>query len=140
MTTKEYLSQIGRLNRMIENKTAEIYQLRTIAYNATIQTNDSDRVQTSGDKDRLGNIVSEIVDTENEVSEMIKRRSKIVGQIESITDTDYYDILAKRYILGKDIKYIAVERDKSLRHIGRVHDRALKCFERIYGQEYTNRA
>lgn len=136
MTTKDYLKQIGRLNRMIENKLAEINQLKTIAYNSSATNSSTERVQTSADQDKIGNIVSEIVDTEKELQTMITKRCTIVSQIESVDNTYYYDILAKHYILGKDFKCISVEKERSMRHIGRMHDKALKEFEKMYGNQY----
>ena len=59
-----------------------------------------------------------------------------MSQIDSIEDTDIYDVLAKRYILKKDLKVIAVERGVSFRHMGRVHFDALNAFERKYGSQY----
>lgn len=136
LTTKEYLSQIGRLNKTIENKLAEISQLRTIAYNASSNAGDTERVQTSHDQDKLGKIVSEIVDAEKEVNMMISKRRKIVSQIEGIKNTYLYDMLYKHYVLGKDFKFIAVEQDKTMRHIGRMHDKALREFEKKYGTDF----
>lgn len=135
MNTKQYLSQIERYEKMIQNKLSEINQLKTMACNVTIPAG-NERVQTSPDKDKIGTIVSRIADLEKEVDSMIEKRCEIVKQIESIEDTDVYDVLAKRYILKKDLKVIAVERGISFRHIGRVHFDALKTFERKYGSRY----
>ena len=79
MTTKSYLGQIERLDRMIQNKLSEIYQLKTMACSVTI-SNDSERVQTSRDKDRIGSTVAKIVDLEREtnniIDNFIKKRKK----------------------------------------------------------------
>ena len=40
MQTREYLNQISRLNRMINNKLVEIQQLREMACNVTAIQND----------------------------------------------------------------------------------------------------
>lgn len=135
MDTKKYLGQIERLEKMIQNKLSEINQLKVMACNVTIPTS-NERVQTSSDKDKVGTIVSRIADLEKEVDSMVEKRCMIVKQIESIEDTDIYDVLAKRYILKKDLKVIAVERGVSFRHMGRVHFDALKVFERKYGSQY----
>lgn len=135
MTTKTYLGQIERFEKMIQNKLSEINQLKSIACNVTVPTS-NERVQTSSDKDKVGTIVSRIADLEKEVDSMIEKRGTIVSQIDSIEDTDIYDVLAKRYILKKDLKVIAVERGVSFRHMGRVHFDALKVFERKYGSQY----
>lgn len=135
MTTKTYLGQIERFERMIQNKLAEINHLKIMACNVTVPTS-NERVQTSSDKDKVGTLVSRIADLEKEVDSMIEKRGTIVSQIDSIEDTDVYDVLAKRYILKKDLKVIAVERGVSFRYMGSVHSNALKVFEKKYGTQY----
>ena len=135
MTTKTYLGQIERFERMIQNKLTEINQLKVMACNVTVPTS-NERVQTSSDKDKVGTLVSRIADLEKEVDSMIEKRGMIVNQIDSIEDTDVYDVLAKRYILKKDLKVIAVEKGVSFRHMGRIHFDALKMFEKKYGSRY----
>lgn len=130
-----YLSQIEKFEKMIKNKLEEIYRLRLMACNITV-SNENERVQTSGNKDNVGNVVSKIIDMEKEVDSLIDKRCDIVCQIESIKDTDLYDVLAKRYILGRSNKEISVELKKSYRHITRLFDFAHKEFENIYGSEY----
>ena len=137
MTTKEYLSQIKKLERMIQNKLIECSQLRVIASSVTI-SNDNERVKTSPEKDKIGAVVSKIVDIENEVDRMIDKRCSIVDQIDDINDTDMYDILAKVYILGRDLKVIAIERGVTYRHISRLYKSAITEFERKYGSEYLS--
>ena len=101
MTTKSYLSQIERLDRMIQNKLSEIYQLKTMACSVTV-SNDGDRVQNSGDKDRMGTTVAKIVDLERETDELVdsfvEKRKRIVEQIDSIDNIDYYNVLSMRYV------------------------------------------
>ena len=138
MTTRDYLLQIRKLDKMIQNKLSEIYQLRTMACNVTA-SNESDRVQTSSDKDRIGSVVSKIVDMERSVDEMIDARCNIVNQIDEISDMDLYDVLAKMYILGKDLKVIAVERGVTYRYMVSIHKKALKAFEEKYGSEYLQK-
>ena len=89
MDTKQYLSQIERLDKMIQNKLSEIYQLKTMACSVTV-SNEKERVQTSSDKDRLGSTVAKIVDLEKEtdrlVDRFIEKRNHIIEQIDGIED------------------------------------------------------
>lgn len=135
MTTKSYLSQITRLDKMIQNKLSEINQLKTMACGTTI-SNDIERVQTSSEKDKIGLIVSKIVDMEKEIDDMVDKRCLIVNQIDEMENTEFYDTLAKRYILGKDLKVMAVERNITFRYMGMIHSNALKAFEKKYGKTY----
>lgn len=141
MTTKEYLRQIERVNLIIEDKITEIESLRGIAIRLNCNS-ETERVQTSGVKDRIGDIVSDIVDKEEELkavmSEHIKRKTIIVKQIESITNNTYYKILNKRYIRFQGLQQIADEMGYSKRQIDRLHGKALLDFESLYGKNYVN--
>ena len=54
MTTKEYLNQISRLNRMINNKLAEISQLRELSCSISAVSTE-ERVKNTPNFDRIGN-------------------------------------------------------------------------------------
>lgn len=135
MTTREYLSQIRRFDKMISNKREEIYNLRAMAYGTSAPAG-GDRVQSSGDKDKLGSFVGKIIDTEQELSEIISKRFEIVQEIESIEDTDEYNVLAKKFVLQKDVKEIAVEEHKTMRQTFGLISKALTSFETKYGEKY----
>ena len=83
MTAKQYLSQVERLNKMISNKLSEIYQVKSMALNISV-LNEKDKVQTSGSKDRIGDMVSKMVDLEKEAQEYVNTytelRRKVIMQ------------------------------------------------------------
>ena len=139
METKQYLGQIKRLDRMIQNKLSEIYQLKTMACSITIEPKE-DKIQTSSDKDRMGSTVVKIVDLENEVDslvdELVDKRKKIIEQIDNMDNDDYYHVLTERYVLKKTFNEIAQGESWGSRQVYRVHDKAIVEFERIYGEEY----
>lgn len=139
MTTKQYLNQIHRIDQIINNKLSEIYQLKNMVCSISVST-DSDRVQTSSDKDRLGNAIAKIVDLENEVNECIdefaEKRRKIISQIDSIESQMQYQVLFSRYIERKTFEKIADDNDYSVRQILRIHGEALAQFEKSFGEEY----
>ena len=139
MTTKSYLSQIERLDRMIQNKLSEIYQLKTMSCSVTV-SNDGERVQNSGDKDRMGTTVAKIVDLERETDELVdsfvEKRKRIVKQIDSIENVDYYHVLSMRYIARYTFETIAEKTNWSIRKVFSLHGKALLEFEKMYGSEY----
>lgn len=141
MDTKAYLKQIERLDRMIQNKLVEIYQLKTIACNATV-SNENERVQTSADKDRLGSTVAKIIDLEKEtdilVTDFVNKRKHIVEQIDRIEDINMYHVLSARYVAKKTFDEIADELNYSRMQVNRIHGKALLEFEKRYGHEYLN--
>lgn len=135
MDTKQYLSKIRYYDRMIRNKFEEMNQIKGLSLSLSVPT-DKEKVQSSGDKDKIGKSISIAVDLENEIEEIIKKRSYIVTQISQMEDADYYDVLAQKYILGKIPKEIFLEDVKSERQVKRILGDALKAFEKKYGSEY----
>lgn len=140
MKVKQYLGQIGMYDRKIQNKLAEIYQLRTMASSISIAY-DNERVQTSGNKDKIGNTVAKIADLEAEaddlVAEMVAKRTTIIKQLENLDNETYYAILHSKYVkhnmsfgqIGNEIGY-------SRRRIIDLHEQALTAFDEKYGSLY----
>ena len=135
MDTKQYLQQIERLDKMIQNKLSEIYQLKTMACSVTI-SNDSERVQTSSDKDRLGSTVAKIVDLEKETDMLIDRfvdlKKEIMIIISMVKSERHREILSKKYLELKSIYEIAEELGITDRGCKKAHKKALDEFEKIY--------
>ena len=141
MTTKQYLNQVRRYDRMISNKLSEIYQLKTLATSISVAT-DGDRVQSSGNKDRMGNTVARLVDLERETDKLIQvytdKRQVIISQIDIMEDMNFYDVLFHRYIEGKTFDAIADDMHYSWRQVVRIHDDALAAFEKKFGSCYMS--
>lgn len=135
METREYLSQIRRYDHMIDNKLKEIENLRSIICGTSARSI-GERVQTSCDRDKISSAVSKIVDMENEVDALIDKRYDIVQQIESIPDVNMYDVLAKKFILGVELKAIRLDGIDSLKQVKRIFYNALDKFESMYGKSY----
>lgn len=142
MTTKDYLNQIGRLNRMINNKLVEIAQLKELACSiSAIQT--GERVQTTPNYDKIGTAYAKIDDMERKLDKLIDtyvdKKNHIISQIDGVEDEMLYNILFARYIERKTFEKIATEFEYSWRQIIRLHGKALKQFENQYGKEYLER-
>lgn len=137
MTTHVYLKQIDRFDRMIHNKRLEIEDLRINATNVTVAS-DSERVKSSGNKDKIGSMAVLIADLENEIKNLEIKRKTILSQIDSIANIKQYDTLVWFYILHKDIIDIADHLNCSESNVKRLKGLALKEFERKYGVTYLN--
>lgn len=139
MTTKEYLNQISRLNRMINNKLVEIQQLRELACSISA-INLEDKVQNTPNFDKIGSKMAKIDELEENLDKTIDKyvlvKNKIVSQIDSMEDENTYNILFSRYIEKKSFELIAIEMEYSWRQIIRLHGKALKQFEAKFGEEY----
>lgn len=140
MDTKQYLQQIERLDKMIQNKLSEIYQLKTMACSVTV-SNDSERVQTSSDKDRLGSTVAKIVDLEKETDRLVdsfidlKKETMLI--IRMIKSERHREILFKKYLEQKSLYEIAEELGITDRGCKKAHKRALEEFEKNKNTIYS---
>ena len=141
METKQYLMQISRLDRKINNKLSEIAQYRELAQSISAVEN-KERVQTSPDFDKIGGAISKLDEMERKLDEMIddyvNKKSKIIEQIDKMDDEIHYQILFSRYIEKKTFEKISTEINYSFRNTTRLHGKALKEFEKIYGHLYLN--
>ena len=139
MDTKQYLNQISRLDRMIQNKLAEISQLRELAMSISAVKNE-ERVQTTPNFDKIGTAYCKIEEMEEKldklIDEYVDKKNLIISQIDGIENETYYEILFARYIEKKTFEKIADEMTYSFRNVTRLHGRALQEFEKKYGNLY----
>ena len=99
MNAKQYLEQVKKIDKIIFNKQSEIEQWKTIAESITVPI--IERVQTSGNPQKMAEAVHRIVEIQNDISECINRYSSIkmdiIKTIE-ILPAEEYDLLHKVYI------------------------------------------
>ena len=70
MTTKEYLSQISRLDRMIKNKLTELSQLKEMTHGLSAIPNE-ERVQSTPNFDKIGTAYCKIESMEENIDRLI---------------------------------------------------------------------
>lgn len=139
MTTKDYLNQISRLNRMINNKLIELAQLKELACSISSITNE-ERVMTTPNFDKICVKQAKIDEMERKIDALVDdyiiKRDQIVSQIDSMEDENVYNVLFSKYIEKKTFEVIATEMNYSWRQTIRLHGIALKKFEQKYGATY----
>jgi hypothetical protein len=135
METREYLGLIIRYDRMVENKLLDIEKMRTMVTSTSVSQKDVN-VQTSADKDKLGSIVTKIVQLEKETDELIDKRFDIVRKIEKMPNLNEYDVLIQKYVLKKQIKELELDNASTYKQKLRFLKKAEKSFEELYGKEY----
>lgn len=142
MTTKEYLNQISRLNRMINNKLAEISQLRELSCSISAVSTE-ERVRSTPNLDRIGSTYAKIDEMERNLDKIIddftEKKQKIISQIDSMENENVYNVLFSHYIEKKSFEKISVEMDYSYRQTIRLHGKALRQFEEKFGDEYLKK-
>lgn len=141
MTTKEYLSQISRLNRMINNKLSEIAQLNEMACSVSAISNE-ERVQTSPKPDSIGSAIAKIDEMERETDALIDKyvdlKREIKKQIDQVPKERHRFILEQRYIHLKTIREISDMLCITDRGCKKAHKIALEEFEKIHCTIYCD--
>lgn len=139
METKEYLQQIGRYDRLINNKLVELAQYRSMACSVSAVKND-ERVQSSPSYDTMDKIVSKIEQMENEIDTLVDRyidnKRIIISQIDGMSDEMTYQILFSRYVEQKTFEKMAIEMNYCYKQIIRRHGKALQEFEQKWENTY----
>ena len=140
MTAKEYLGQLLRYEKMINNKLSELYQLKAMSSSISVAI-DSERVQTSVRNDKIPNAIVRIEEKQAEinsiVSDYVNAKDNIIRDIEKLTDSTQYDVLFKRYVEHKTFEVIATDLNYSWRQIIRIHGEALREFEKIINNQMS---
>lgn len=134
MTAKEYLERAYRIDQMIESKIEQIRSLRELSTKATVALTD----MPSGSKDvhSKESIIAKMLDMENElkvdIDKMIQIKKEVTAAIAAVNDKECQLLLEMRYLRLMSWEQIAVEMQRSIRSIYRLHDKSLeKIFEII---------
>ncbi len=135
---KEYLSQIQKCDRLINNKLETIAVLRCLVTSVKINLK-SDAVQSSGTKDTMASTVDRIVDLEREIDADIDRlvnlKREVMSVIDKVEDPVLVDILYKRYFHYEKFEEIAIEMNYSYRQVTRLHGQALQEVREILKEQ-----
>lgn len=143
MKAKEFLKQVLKLDRMIENKLIEREQWKSIAMGTTSGGADvivngvahkMDRVQSSGNPQKMADAVARYVDLEAVIDavidELVDTKKDVIAVIEKLPPTEY-DILHKIYIQHIALDEVADVCNKSYSWAKTIHGIALKNVQRI---------
>ena len=116
MRAKDFLRQVRKLDRMVENKIAEKEQWKSIAYSTTAaggqtvkvlnrkgeyEEHAMERVQSSGNQQKMSAAIDRYIDIEKEIDACIDRLADAKKEINAVIeqlDAEIYDTLHKMYI------------------------------------------
>jgi len=134
MTAKEYLRQLRDVQEEIRDKKEELIRLNARAESCS-SPQLTGMTSGSGAGDKVSEIVSRIVDTENYIRQQIEKLNRmtfvITQKIDSLADSRYRLILEKRYVLYKDWYTIADEMGYSVQRCYQLHGYALSAFSKV---------
>ncbi len=135
MNAKQYLQQIQKADTHINNLIAEKEQYQTIAECAG-GIPITEKVMSSPRPDKMENAVVKMIEVEIElfecIDEFVDLKRHTIKEIENIGDENYYNVLYKRYVEGKDFDEISEEMCYSVKYVRNMHVLALSEFNRLY--------
>jgi len=129
MTTKDYLSQTWRVNRVIDAKLEQVRELRALAEKASSVLSHS---PPSGTRNvhRMEDVITKLVDLEEElkgdISELVDLKREISSTINSVKSPDHRILLELRYLAFKTWEEIMADMRYGRTHTFRLHEQALK--------------
>lgn len=134
MRAKDYLRQLRKLDKLIENKLAEKQRWKEIAIGSGSSFSDMERVQSSGNKQKMADAVCHYISIEDEIDQAIDRlidkRREVLEIIEQLPVMEY-DLLHKHYVQYMSLQEAADSMDKSYSWATTIHGRALNHVDEI---------
>ena len=134
MNAKDFLKQIKRLDKLIENKMIEVQQWKEIAQSTTASNPSADRVQSSSNPHRISDAIDRYIDLEQEINryvdELVDTKKAVISVIEQLEALEY-DILHKMYVQNFTLYDVADKYDRSYSWATTIHGHALKNVQKI---------
>jgi hypothetical protein len=133
-TAKEYLNQVRNLETKMKILKEEIDTLREMVV-STGAVQQQERVMSSGAQDRMAETICKINEKEEEWNQLMREfalaRAEVIISIQKLNNTDYEQILYKRYCQSKKWEEIAMEMNYSYQWVCKLHGRALLEIEKV---------
>lgn len=133
MNAKDFLRQIKKLDRLIENKLIEIQRWKDIANNTTANLT-GERVQSSGNPQKIADAICRYIDLEREINQdidkLVDAKKDVISVIEQLNATEY-DIIHKIYVQHLTLEDVADAYDRTYSWATTIHGRALKHVQNI---------
>lgn len=136
MTTKEYLSQLYELRKIIESNINELNELIELSITISSLKYKKDKIQENKDNTaKFEEVIAEICDLENltycYLICSIKLQKEIVDLINKIPDQKEKYLLILKHIKFKSWSDICEELDVSDRTGRRIYNKAIKNIEKL---------
>lgn len=132
--TYKYLQQVKHIDGMIQKKQEQIDDLRSRASSTALHT-DSERVQSSGVKDKISDCIAKVVDLCVEINEDIDKfvdlKAEVMHTIDSLEDLEERRVLYCRYFQYMKFYDIAEEMNYSQETVYRLHRSGIKKISEI---------
>lgn len=138
MTAKEYLSQLRKLDIMINQKQQELDVIHSRITSATASMGGESVIKSKTNirEDNLARYIDLDTEINRDIDYMIDMRHRIIDQIHMLKDSKYIELLFKRYVEFKKFELIAVEMMYDYGTIRHIHAQALNEFEKVITQNH----
>ena len=131
MNSKDYLQQAYTIDRQIRLDIQKLDSMRGALYGRAISY-DKDGSKAASRTNGMENSMIRVLDYERHVNEEIDRltakRTEIENDIYTISDDTLREVLIRRYLLYQKWELIAEEMNYGVRHIYKLHLKALREF------------
>lgn len=138
---KNFLLQLKKTDKLIENKLFEKEQWKSIAMGTSARMG-GERVQSSGSQQKMADAVERYIDIESEIDRCIDRlidtKKDVISVIEQL-DAIEYDILHVVYVQYLTLEDVAQKYDRTYRWAAGVHGRALMNVMKILDERKRNK-
>lgn len=132
MDVIEWLSQIGKLNQMIDAKIAERDQIRLLATN-TVGNLDG-MPHAPGISDKVGSLAVKLVALEADINALVDqyvdRRQEVVEVLERLPEREY-GVLHRYYIRGMTWEQVAEDMGYCTTQVWRIKKAAIRLLENM---------
>lgn len=144
MNAKEYLGQVKSKEAKIRNLRRDRDSIKEMMYSLG-GSGEGERVQTSRNNDKFGTLYGRIDEMEREIdtqiADLIKFKLKVSKEINEIGNGKYMTVLNCKYIhfmSWEDIAENGFEVRYSVRHVQKMHERAVIEFQKIHEEMLAN--
>jgi DNA-directed RNA polymerase specialized sigma24 family protein len=133
LLAKDYLKQVRKLDSLIKNKLIEKQQWMDVALGITPQIS-ADRVQSSGNQQKMASAVDKCIEIEQELDEyvdkLIEKKREILSVLEQLSPKKY-DVMHAVYVQFQTFGETAYSMNKSYSWVKGTHSKAIKEVQRI---------
>lgn len=136
MRAKEYLRSLKRFDVKIKNLQWELEELENKAIGISSVDYSGDNVQSSSCGDpafvKMMPKIKVVKDElEKTIEDFVEKRHEMILMINSLSNTNYIQVLFKRYVEFKKFDDIATEMSYEVQSVKNLHWRAIQEFERL---------
>ena len=136
MQAKDYLRQAYRINLLIQSNEKELQELHELSTSISGIDTSKDTVQTSPSGDASYTKIIEKIDEleriiKNDIDKLLNLKLEIKKTIDAVPDNEERLLLQERYLNFMEWDDICESMYISIRHIHRIHGRALNTVNEI---------